>query len=112
MNTLKQGKGIEATIEAAIARGEFENLKGKGKPLNLDAYFDTPEDLRVGHSLLKSAGFLPEELELRAEINLLEEQSGGTTDESERHALRMAIQDKYLRLNVLLERFHRQARRR
>jgi hypothetical protein len=69
MNTIKPGKRIEELMEGAIARGEFENLKGRGKPLNLDAHFDTPEDVRVGHSLLKSAGFLPEELELRAVIS-------------------------------------------
>ena len=111
MNTIKSGKGIEALIEGAIARGEFENLKGRGKPLNLDTYFDTPEHLRLGHSLLRSAGFLPEELELRAEINLLEEKCRASRDEGERRALRMATQDKSLKLNLLLERFHRRARR-
>ena len=80
---------IEALIEDAMERGTFENLQGKGKPLNLDAYFETPEDVRVGYSLLKSAGFLPGELELRAEINLLEEKRRATAEESERRALRM-----------------------
>jgi hypothetical protein len=34
----------------AIATGEFHNLPGKGKPLDLGAYFATPEDLRMGYS--------------------------------------------------------------
>ncbi|MEP6787258.1 MAG: DUF1992 domain-containing protein [Acidobacteriota bacterium] len=29
---------IEQKIREAIARGDFDNLEGKGKPLDLDAY--------------------------------------------------------------------------
>ena len=47
-------KHIDNMIKAAIARGEFDNLEGKGKPINLDAYFATPEDVRMGYSVLKS----------------------------------------------------------
>ncbi len=50
---------IEEKIKQAIANGEFDNLAGKGKPLNFDAYFNTPEDLRVGYSILKSNNFVP-----------------------------------------------------
>jgi len=52
----------------AIARGEFDNLPGKGKPLDLDGYFATPEHLRMGYSMLKSADIIPEEMELLREI--------------------------------------------
>ena len=45
---------IEQIIKEGMARGEFDNLKGKGKPLNLDDYFNTPEDVRMGFSILKS----------------------------------------------------------
>ena len=37
----------EETIRKAIERGEFDNLKGQGKPLDLTAYFNTREDLRM-----------------------------------------------------------------
>jgi len=30
---------VDEQIREAIARGEFDNLPGKGKPLDLDAYF-------------------------------------------------------------------------
>lgn len=42
-------KMIEEKILAALANGEFDNLEGKGKPLNPDDYFAAPEDFRVGH---------------------------------------------------------------
>jgi hypothetical protein len=48
-------KTADEKIEEAIARGEFDNLPGKGKPLNLDACFATPEHLRMGYPILKSA---------------------------------------------------------
>ena len=35
-------RNADEKIKEAIARGEFDNLPGKGKPLNLDAYFATP----------------------------------------------------------------------
>ena len=35
-------KNADEKIKEAIAKGEFENLRGKGKPLDLDAYFATP----------------------------------------------------------------------
>ena len=45
---------VDKIIREAIERGEFDELKGKGKPLDLDAYFATPEDIRMAYSILKS----------------------------------------------------------
>lgn len=50
---------IEEKIKQAIARGEFDNLAGKGKALDLNTYFNTPEDVRMGYSILKSNDFVP-----------------------------------------------------
>ena len=61
-------KSVDEKIKEAIARGEFDDLPGKGKPLDLDAYFATPEHLRMGYSILKSAEIIPEEMELLREI--------------------------------------------
>lgn len=57
-------RGLEALIKEAIAKGEFDQLPGKRQPLDLDAYFQSPEDMRMGHSNLKNAGFVPEEAQL------------------------------------------------
>src|SRR5215510_8852812 len=64
-------KLIEEIIREAMEKGEFDDLPGKGKPLDLDAYFATPEDVRLGYSVLKSAGCLPVEVELQNEIESL-----------------------------------------
>jgi hypothetical protein len=49
-------KFVESIIQEAMARGEFENLPGKGKPLDLTEYFNAPEGVRVAQAMLKNAG--------------------------------------------------------
>lgn len=49
-----------------------EAPEGKGQPLELDDYFATPEDRRVGYALLKSNGFCPAEVELLRRVRALE----------------------------------------
>ena len=52
----------EQKIQAAIERGELDNLPGAGKPVPDDDLSMVPEHLRAGYRLLKNAGFLPPEL--------------------------------------------------
>ncbi len=52
-------KGIEAIIREAMERGEFNDLPGEGKPIDLSVYFNTPQDVRLVFSLLKNAGNTP-----------------------------------------------------
>ena len=80
-------KIIEEKILEAIANGEFDNLEGAGKPLNLDDYFATPEDVRVGHSLLKSNKFVPLEVDLLKEIGELKEKVKDCPNENEKAKL-------------------------
>ncbi|HEU5236640.1 MAG TPA: DUF1992 domain-containing protein, partial [Pyrinomonadaceae bacterium] len=54
-NLMSFHRNSDEKIKEAIAKGEFDNLPGAGKPLDLDAYFATPEPLRMGYSILKSA---------------------------------------------------------
>ena len=58
---------IDEQIHEAQARGEFDNLPGNGKPLNLD---DNPftGDKALAYSLLKQNGYAPPEVELAKEI--------------------------------------------
>ena len=53
---------IEEQIRDAQARGEFDNLPGFGKPLNLDSnpYLG---DRAMGYNLLKSSSYAPKEIE-------------------------------------------------
>lgn len=84
--------------------GEFDNLEGAGKPLDLDAYFNTPEDFRVGYSVLKSSKFVPEEVERLKEIGELKEKLKNCRDEEEKRKINKILNDRNLALSLLLER--------
>ena len=66
---------ISEQIREAQARGEFDNLQGTGKPLNLDSNLYTG-DKALGYSLLKSQGYAPKEIELAKEIRTGYERAG------------------------------------
>ena len=96
-------KSVDEKIEEAIARGELDNLPGKGEPLDLDAYFATPEHLRMGYSILKSADIIPEEMELLRQIEGLKRSLDSSTNRTEKKALRQQLSEKLTNLNMRLE---------
>ena len=98
------GKLIDEQIKRAIEAGEFDNLEGAGKPLNLDDYFAAPEDLRMGYSVLKSNKFVPEEVERLREIGELKEKIKSSADEEEKRKLTKILNERNLALSILLER--------
>ena len=102
-------KIAEEQICRAIADGEFENLRGKGKALELESYFQTPESLRMAYSMLKGAEFVPEEVRLMQEIDAAKDERISCPDGKRASRLEREIQEKQLSLSVLLE---WQARRR
>jgi len=100
----------ENRIREAMAQGRFENLPGAGKPLNLEEYFSTPEDLRMAYSILKSANCVPAEVELLNEVSRLERAIGESVDATSRQPLQRALTDRRTQLAVMLE--HRSRRQR
>jgi hypothetical protein len=96
-------KNADEKIEEAIARGEFDNLLGKGKPLHLEAYFAAPEHLRMGYSILKSADVIPEELELLRQIEALKKSLDSPTTPTEEKALRKQLSEKLTNFNMRME---------
>jgi Domain of unknown function (DUF1992) len=58
---------IEEQIQEAMKRGEFDNLAGTGKPLNLDDDH-LAGDKTSAYRLLKQNGYAPPEIELLKEI--------------------------------------------
>jgi len=72
----------EQRILEAIERGEFDDLPGRGRPLDLDEDLIVPEELRVAYRILKNAGFLPREVEMRREIRDVRELIRATAGEA------------------------------
>ena len=94
-------------IKEAIAKGEFDDLPGKGKPLDLDAYFGTPEDLRMGYSVLKSAGIIPEEMELLKQIESLKTSLASCNSQTEKRSIQKQLSEKITSFNMRIERHRR-----
>jgi DnaJ-like protein len=97
-------KLAEARIRDAMARGDFDNLAGRGRPLRLEDLSKVPEDLRAGYILLKNAGVLPEEMQLRKEMVTLEALVDACADPEERIRLRKDLNWKVMRFRMLMER--------
>ena len=50
-------RSIEEVIRRAIQEGKFDDLPGKGKPLELDQNPHVDPEWRAAHQILKSGGF-------------------------------------------------------
>ena len=101
-------KIVEAIIKEAQERGEFDNLPGKGKPIDLTAYFDTPEELRMAYSVLKNAGMTSREVDLLKEIAELKQVLAAVVDEKKKQEIQKQIQQKQIDFSLMMERQKRQ----
>ena len=95
----------ERRIQEAIERGEFDDLPGKGKPLDLGEDDRTvPAELRMAYRMLKNAGLLPPEVELHKEILRLTDLLDAVHDEESRRERRRELDYKLMKLNMMRRR--------
>ena len=94
----------EERIREAQQAGAFDNLPGKGKPLELEDLSWVPEELRIGYLVLKNAHVLPPDAQLRKDIHTIEDLLKHVEDEGERRALAKSLQWKLIRLDLLKRR--------
>jgi len=73
LHLVRQHDLVGAMMTKAIERGEFDNLEGSGKPLNLDENPFEPNELHMVHKILKDNGYAPYWMELGKEIDILKE---------------------------------------
>jgi hypothetical protein len=60
---------IDQKIREAMERGEFDDLPGKGQPVDTSENpFEDPE-MRLAHRMLRNAGFAPSWIEERKDID-------------------------------------------
>jgi Domain of unknown function (DUF1992) len=91
---------VEERIQKAQEEGAFDNLPGKGKPLELDDDSTVPQDLRLTFKVLKNAHCLPIEMELRKEIFNLRQLLNVAIDAETRRELRRELNLLVLNLNL------------
>jgi hypothetical protein len=77
-------KLAENRILEAMKSGEFDNLEGRGQPLNLNDDSHIPPELRMAYKILKNADCLPPELTLRQEVIQLQDLVAAMPDEAEK----------------------------
>jgi len=94
----------ERRIIEAMENGEFDNLEGKGKPINFEDETWIPEDLRIAYRILKNAGCIPPELELRNEIINMCALMNTIGDDKERLRKLRELNFKLLKLNIARKR--------
>jgi len=91
----------EERIRRAQENGEFDNLSGRGQPLDLEDGAHVPGELRMAWRMLKNAGCLPPELEAEREIYTALDLLEGMHDEAERYRQMQRLNLMVTRLNEL-----------
>ncbi len=94
----------EQKIREAMARGEFDNLAGKGQPLPPDDLASVPGELRMAYKVLKNAGCLPPEVILAREIATLRNLVDSLEDDESRRQKLRELNFKLLRFNIMRKR--------
>ncbi len=93
-------KIAEKKIQEAMDQGQFDDLPGRGQPLQLENDSHLPMDIRMAHKILKNAGCLPQELELRKEISTIEELLEGQKDEHAKYKQMKRLNYLIMKLNA------------
>ncbi|MFA4901580.1 MAG: DnaJ family domain-containing protein [Desulfobaccales bacterium] len=91
----------ENRILQAIEAGEFDDLQGKGQPLNLDDDSHIPPELRMAYKILKNADCLPPELVLRQEVVNLQDLVASMPDEAEKLKQMRRLNFLIMKLNMM-----------
>jgi hypothetical protein len=90
-------------IKKAMAAGEFDNLAGKGKPLDLKKYYDMPEHLRTAYQIIKNSGYVPEEVRLKKEMETLKEKIKDCRSQEDKHKLMKELAEISQQFNFHME---------
>ncbi|TVZ76715.1 uncharacterized protein DUF1992 [Aeribacillus composti] len=93
----------EDRIKKAYEEGEFKELPGMGKPLPHDDLSDIPEELRMAYRLLRNAGMVDQENDLKKEQLTIQDLLKCCEDEAERKKLQQKLSEKQLALERIVK---------
>ena len=88
----------ERQILKAQCEGQFDNLKGAGKPLNLED--SAGGTVAVGFRIMAESGALPREIELRKAVEKQYAKVRDAADEEERRRETKILAELQLRLDI------------
>jgi hypothetical protein len=97
---------IEQKIQEAIEKGEFKNLPGEGKPIDLDEDSSIPTEMRMAYRVLKNSGFVPPEIAVHQEIQEIRRQisDGKDLSKDEYQKLKLKLVEKESAYHLAMER--------
>lgn len=98
----RDSRVLDAQIEAARQRGDFEQLPGHGKPLDLTDLDALSPDQRAETLLLRTCGELLPEVVLAREIREVRRCLSLEPRQIERDSLQAALESKQRELSELL----------
>ena len=96
-------KIAEQKIREAIERGELDNLPFHGVPIIPEDLSGVPESLRMGYKIMKNAGILPPEMQLKKEMVSLQDLLAACEDDYEKKRLQRQLNAKLMRFNMMME---------
>lgn len=71
LHAIRQHDLVGVMIAQAMKRGEFDNLEGAGKPLNMDDNPFAADEMHLAYKILKDNGYAPYWIELGKEVETL-----------------------------------------
>ena len=94
-------KIVEERIRKAQLKGDFDNLPGTGKPLELTDDHHIPQELRLVYKILKNADCVPPEIELAGEIRKTEDLLSGVEDSARKYRILKKLNLMIMKLNTM-----------
>lgn len=93
----------ERRICEALENGDLDNLPNRGRRLDFSEEHAIPEDLKMAFHLLKTAGYVPDELSLAREMEEIQRRVEQTNSSREVNALKKALREKRLAFEIARE---------
>jgi hypothetical protein len=91
----------ENRILEAIEAGLLDHLEGQGRPFQFEDDSYIPPELRMAYKILKNAGCLPPELELRKEVVRLQDLVASMPDTAEKLKQMRRLNFFVMKLNLM-----------
>jgi hypothetical protein len=94
-------KIVEERIRRAQRNGVFDDLPGSGQPIRYEDDHLASQELGMAYKILKNAGCLPPEIELKNEIRNAEDLLAGVADVAEKYRVIKKINFMIMKLNTM-----------
>ncbi|MEN6348978.1 MAG: DnaJ family domain-containing protein [Syntrophomonas sp.] len=85
LHLVKQHDLVGAMMKKAMELGEFDNLEGAGKPLDMEDNPFAAPDLHMAYKILKDNGYAPYWIELGKEIEIMRAKLNKEVDHFKRY---------------------------